>query len=63
VELIAEVWRRAIAVQPPPGPLVVALTAGIAAALVLPRAIWPYTRILVTLVEQRRCGLSKPAFG
>jgi Peptidase M50B-like len=58
VELIAEVWRRAIAVQPPPGPLVVALTAGIAAALVLPRAIWPYTRILVTITHEGAHGVA-----
>jgi Peptidase M50B-like len=58
VELIAEVLRRAFAVQPPPAPLVVALTALIAAALVLPRAIWPYTRMLVTITHEGAHGVA-----
>jgi hypothetical protein len=58
VELIAEVWRRAMAVQPPPAPLVVALAAVIAGALVLPRAIWPYTRVLVTITHEGAHGVA-----
>jgi Peptidase M50B-like len=57
VELIAEVWRRATAVQPPPAPLVVALAAVIAAALVLPRAAWPYTRMLITITHEGAHGV------
>jgi len=57
VELIAEVWRRAIAVQPPPTPIVVAVAAVIAGALVLPRAIWPYTRMLVTITHEGAHGV------
>ena len=58
MELIAEVWRRAMAVQPPPAPLVVALAAVIAGALVLPRAIWPYTRVLVTITHEGAHGVA-----
>jgi Peptidase M50B-like len=58
VELIAEVWRRAMAVQPPPAPVVIALAAVIAGALVLPRAIWPYTRMLVTITHEGAHGVA-----
>jgi Peptidase M50B-like len=58
VELIAEVWQRAMAVQPPPAPIVVALAAVLAGALVLPRAIWPYTRMLVTITHEGAHGVA-----
>ncbi|HZL75076.1 MAG TPA: M50 family metallopeptidase [Propionibacteriaceae bacterium] len=58
MELIAEVWQRATAVQPPPAPVVVALAAVIAGALVLPRAIWPYTRMLVTITHEGAHGVA-----
>src|SRR3954471_8651817 len=58
VELITEVWRRALEVQPPPAPIMVALTAAIAAALVAPHAIWPYTRMLVTITHEGAHGLA-----
>ena len=58
MELIAEVWRRATAVQPPPAPIVVALAAVIAGALVVPRAIWPYTRMLVTITHEGAHGVA-----
>ena len=58
VELIAEVWRLATAVQPPPAPLVVALAAVVAAVLVLPRAVWPYTRILITITHEGAHGVA-----
>ena len=58
MELIAEVWRRATADQPPPAPLVIALAAGIAAALVLPRPIWPYTRLLITIINEGAHGVA-----
>ena len=56
--MIAEVWQRATAVQPPPAPVVVALAAVIAGALVLPRAIWPYTRMLVTITHEGAHGVA-----
>ncbi|HEY9471058.1 MAG TPA: M50 family metallopeptidase, partial [Propionibacteriaceae bacterium] len=58
VELIAEVWRRATAVQPPPAPVGIALAAAIAAALVLPRLVWPYTRMLVTITHEGAHGVA-----
>src|SRR5512132_734292 len=58
MELIAEVWRRATAVQPSPAPVVVALAAAIAAALVLPRAVWPYTRMLITITHEGAHGVA-----
>jgi hypothetical protein len=58
VELIAEVWRRAVAVQPPPAPVVVALAAAIAAALVLPRVVWRFTRMLVTITHEGAHGVA-----
>jgi hypothetical protein len=58
VELIAEVLRRATAVQPPPAPIVVALAAAIAGGLVLPRAIWPYTRMLITITHEGAHGVA-----
>ena len=51
-DLIAEIWRRATSVQPIPPPSVVALTAAAALALVLTRAVWPYTRMLVTITHE-----------
>src|SRR6188472_171065 len=58
VELITEVWRRAIAVQPPPAPVVIAFAAAISAALVLSRAVWPYTRMLVTITHEGAHGVA-----
>jgi Peptidase M50B-like len=58
VELIAEVWQRATATQRPSAPIVIALTAAIALALVLPRAIWPYTRMLVTITHEGAHGVA-----
>jgi hypothetical protein len=58
VELISEVWQRAIAVQSPPAPILVVLAAAIAAALVLPRAAWPYTRLLITITHEGAHGVA-----
>ena len=51
-DLIGEIWRRATSVQPIPPPAVVALTAAVALALVIVRAVWPYTRMLVTITHE-----------
>ena len=58
MELIAEVLRRAVAVQPTPAPVMVALAAALAAALVLPHAVWPYTRMLVTIIHEGAHGVA-----
>lgn len=47
-----------MAVQPPPAPVVVALAALIAGVLVLPRATWPYTRMLVTITHEGAHGVA-----
>ncbi len=52
MELIGEVWRRATAEQPAPPSEVVALTALVAAALVVFRATWPWTRALITIAHE-----------
>ena len=52
MELIGEIWRRATSVQPTPPAALVALTAAIALGLVLSRAAWPYTRMLVTITHE-----------
>ena len=58
VDLIAEVWRRAIAVQPPPAPILVVLAAATAGALVLPRVAWQYTRMLITITHEGAHGVA-----
>ncbi|HWJ51888.1 MAG TPA: M50 family metallopeptidase, partial [Propionibacteriaceae bacterium] len=52
MELFAEIWRRATSVQPTPPAALVALTAAIAFGLVISRAAWPYTRMLVTITHE-----------
>ena len=50
VELIAELWRRALATQPPPTPAVSAVIGGVALAAVL--LAWPLVRLLVTVCHE-----------
>ena len=52
MEPIAEVWRRALSVQPVPSAGAVALTAVVGLGLVLIPAIWPYSRMLVTIAHE-----------
>jgi hypothetical protein len=52
LELIGEIWRRATSVQPTPPAALVALTAIVALGLVMSRAAWPYTRMLVTITHE-----------
>jgi hypothetical protein len=52
LELFTEIWRRATSVQPTPPAAMVALTAALALVLVLSRAAWPYTRMLVTITHE-----------
>lgn len=47
-----EFWDRVTAVQPPPSTGVVALTAGIAAVLVLAPGLWPVARHAVTVAHE-----------
>jgi hypothetical protein len=52
VEILAEVWRRALSRQPAPGPALVAATALVALVLVLQPTLWRVTRILVTITHE-----------
>jgi Peptidase M50B-like len=52
LELFGEIWRRATSVQPTPPAALVALTAAMALGLVMSRATWPYTRMLVTITHE-----------
>ena len=51
-ELVGEVWRRALAVQPAPPPSVVGLTALLALLAVLSPRAWRVTRLLVTITHE-----------
>jgi Peptidase M50B-like len=51
-DLLAEIWRRATSVQPEPSTAVVAVTALVAAAVVVAPAAWRVARHLVTLVHE-----------
>lgn len=55
MELIAELWERALAAQPAPEPGVVALIGGIALVFVL--FAWPLTRTLVTICHEAGHGV------
>jgi hypothetical protein len=57
VEIIREVWHRALSTQPAPGDLVVALTAILALFLVWSPAAWPITRHVVTIAHEAAHGL------
>jgi len=52
VDVIAEVWGRALATQPAPAPAIVAVTAVIALALVNVSTTWRVTRLLVTVTHE-----------
>jgi hypothetical protein len=52
LDLISEIWLRATSVQPTPPAAFVALTAALAVGLVVSRAAWPYTRMLVTITHE-----------
>jgi hypothetical protein len=52
MEIIQEVWRRALSVQPVPPPSVVTLIAVAALAGVLVPAVWPVTRLMVTITHE-----------
>ncbi|MCW2812150.1 MAG: family metallopeptidase [Friedmanniella sp.] len=52
MEVLREIWHRATAEQPAPAPAVVALMAVLAAVLVLTPAVWPVTRMLVTVTHE-----------
>jgi hypothetical protein len=52
VEVLAEVWRRAVADQPPPSPALVIGAALVALVAVLHPGLWRWTRLLVTITHE-----------
>ena len=58
MELVREVWRRALASQPPPPRSVVLGLAVVAAVLVLAPVAWPRVRHVVTLAHEGAHGLA-----
>jgi len=52
VEVLEEIWRRALSRQTVPPAAVVALTAAVALALVLLPRLWPLTRLAVTITHE-----------
>jgi hypothetical protein len=63
VELIAEIWRRATSVQPDPPAYAIALVALVALGLVAVPAVWPYTRMLVTITHEGGHAIAAVATG
>lgn len=58
MDIVREVWRRALTTQPAPSGLVLALTAVLALALVGAPAAWPVTRHIVTIAHEAAHGLA-----
>ena len=52
MDVVAEIWRRALLVQPVPERLTVLALAGLALVLVVLPATWPATRQLVTISHE-----------
>jgi len=58
VDILGEVWRRALTTQAAPSGQVVALTAAVAALLVWVPGAWPVTRHVVTIAHESAHGLA-----
>ena len=58
MEILSEVWRRALTTQPAPPGLVVALTAVLAAFLVWVPGAWGITRHVVTIAHEAAHGFA-----
>jgi hypothetical protein len=58
VDIIGEVWHRAMTTQPAPSGRVVALTALLAASLVWAPRAWPTTRHAVTIAHEAAHGFA-----
>jgi hypothetical protein len=57
VDILGEVWHRALTTQPAPSGGVVAVTAVVAALLVWAPGAWPVTRHVVTIAHEAAHGL------
>ena len=58
MEILGEVWRRAMTTQPAPPGQVVALTAVLAVLLVWAPGAWPVTRHVVTIAHEAAHGFA-----
>jgi Peptidase M50B-like len=58
VDILGEVWHRALTTQPAPSGRVVALTAVLAALLVWAPGAWPITRHVVTIAHEAAHGFA-----
>jgi hypothetical protein len=58
VNVVSEIWHRALASQPAPSSAVIAATAVVAALLVLTPPVWPRSRHLVTIAHEGSHGLA-----
>jgi hypothetical protein len=63
VEVIHQIWLRAIGQQDPPQAAVAFGAAAFALALVLPRPVWSITRHLVTIAHEGAHGVAALAVG
>ena len=63
MDVLAELWRRAISVQPAPAPEVVVLVAAVAACCVLLPRAWVWTRQLVTISHEGAHALAAVVVG
>lgn len=58
MDILGEVWHRALTTQPPPPGGVIALTALVAGLLVWAPGAWPITRHVVTIAHEAAHGLA-----
>lgn len=58
MEVVQEILRRALSVQPAPAPEVIVIIAVVAALAVLIRPVWPVTRLLVTVTHEGAHGVA-----
>jgi hypothetical protein len=58
VDILREVWHRALTTQPAPSGRVVALTAIVAALLVWAPGVWSFTRHIVTIAHESAHGFA-----
>jgi hypothetical protein len=58
VDIVREVWQRALTTQPAPSGWVIAITAVLAALLVWAPGAWPITRHVVTIAHEAAHGVA-----
>lgn len=58
LNIVGEVWQRALTTQPAPSGGVIAMTAALAALLVWAPGAWPITRHVVTIAHEAAHGLA-----